>query len=100
MDKSAKGCNRVQFASFQSGGFITVIVVNPPESNLAKHTYVQWGYPEKSYKMEQTNLKLLILVCQYEKHNCIKIIVNIISYKIRLYLEYTAHYKTLTLEGI
>ena len=31
----------VQFASFQSGGFITVIVVNPPESKMAKRTAVQ-----------------------------------------------------------
>ena len=31
----------VRFASFLSGGFITVIVVNPPESKLAKRTSVQ-----------------------------------------------------------
>ena len=34
-------CTEVRFASFQSGGFITVIVVNPPESKLEKRTYVQ-----------------------------------------------------------
>ena len=30
----------VRFASFLSGGFITAIVVNPPERKLAKHTSV------------------------------------------------------------
>ena len=33
-------CTEVQFAIFQSSGFITVIVVNPPESKLAKCTSV------------------------------------------------------------
>ncbi len=33
-------CTEVHFASFLSGGFITVIVVNPPESKLAKRTSV------------------------------------------------------------
>ena len=33
----------VQFASFLSGGFITVIVVNPLESKLEKRTSVQWS---------------------------------------------------------
>ena len=37
-----KQCTQVRFASFLSGGFITAtIVVNPPESKLAKHTSVQ-----------------------------------------------------------
>jgi hypothetical protein len=31
----------VRFSSFLSGGFITAIVVNPPERKLAKHTSVQ-----------------------------------------------------------
>ena len=31
----------VQFASFLSGGFITVIVVNPLKGKLAKRTFVQ-----------------------------------------------------------
>ena len=31
----------MRFASFLSGGFIPVIVVNPPERKLAKHTSVQ-----------------------------------------------------------
>ena len=35
-------CTEVRFASFLSGGFITVIVVNPPEKNLAKRTSVHW----------------------------------------------------------
>ena len=35
-------CTEVRFAFFLSGGFITVIVVNPPERKLAKRTFVQW----------------------------------------------------------
>ena len=34
--------HRGAFCSFHSGGFITVIVVNPPEEKLAKRTPVQW----------------------------------------------------------
>ena len=37
-------CTEVHFASFLSGGFITVIVVNPPERKLAKRTSVHWGH--------------------------------------------------------
>ena len=33
-------CTEVRFASFLSGGFITAIVVNPPERKLAKRTSV------------------------------------------------------------
>jgi hypothetical protein len=33
----------MRFASFLSGGFITAIVVNPPERKLAKRTSVQWS---------------------------------------------------------
>ena len=36
-------CTEVRFASFLSGGFITAIVVNPPERKLAKSTSVQWS---------------------------------------------------------
>ena len=32
-------CKKVRFASFFSGGFVTAIVVNPPESKLTKHTF-------------------------------------------------------------
>ena len=34
-------CTDVRFASLLSGGFITAIVVNPPERKLAKRTSVQ-----------------------------------------------------------
>ena len=34
-------CTEVRFASLFSGGFITAIVVNPPERKLAKRTSVQ-----------------------------------------------------------
>ena len=33
-------CTEVHFASFLSGGFITAIVVNPPERKLTKRTSV------------------------------------------------------------
>ena len=36
-------CTEVCFASFLSGGFITAVVVNPPERKLAKHTSEQCG---------------------------------------------------------
>ena len=38
-------CTEVRFASFLSGGFINVIVVNPPENKLTKLTSVQWRIP-------------------------------------------------------
>ena len=34
----------VRFVSFLSGGFITAIVVNPPERKLAKRTSVKCGH--------------------------------------------------------
>ena len=42
MNPGSSQCTEVHFASFLSGGFITAIVVNPPEMNLAKRTSVQW----------------------------------------------------------
>ena len=33
-------CTEMRFASFLPVGFITAIVINPPESNLAKYTSV------------------------------------------------------------
>ena len=36
-------CTEVRFTSLLSGGFITAILVNPPERNLAKRTSVQWS---------------------------------------------------------
>ena len=35
-------CTEVGFASFLSGGFITAIVVNPPERKLVKRTSGQY----------------------------------------------------------
>ena len=34
-------CTEVRFASFLSGGFTTMAVINPPERKLAKRTSVQ-----------------------------------------------------------
>ena len=39
-DVHATYCTEMRFASFLSGGFITTIVVNPPERKLAKRTSV------------------------------------------------------------
>ena len=35
-------CTEMRFACFFSGGFITAIVVNPPERKLKKRTSVNW----------------------------------------------------------
>ena len=35
---------KVSFASFLSGGFTIMTVINPPERKLAKRTYVDRGY--------------------------------------------------------
>ena len=35
-------CTKVRFASFLSGGFTTMAVINPPKSKLAKCTSVHW----------------------------------------------------------
>ena len=42
MNSKLPNCTEVRFSSFFSGGFITAIVVNPPERKLAKHTSVQF----------------------------------------------------------
>ena len=39
---STSHCTEMHFASFLFGGFITAIVVNPPENKLAKRTSVHW----------------------------------------------------------
>ena len=44
--------HRGAFSSFFSGGFITAIVVNPPERKLAKRTSVHWD------EIQYNNLKL------------------------------------------
>ena len=36
-------CTEMHFASLLSGGFTTMVVINPPEKKLANHTSVQWG---------------------------------------------------------
>ena len=36
-------CTEVRIASFLSGGFTTMTVINPPEKKLAKRTYVHWS---------------------------------------------------------
>ena len=50
------------FASFFSGGFITAIVVNPPERRLAKHISVQWvdGLDLEHSKIERIFAKKIL----------------------------------------
>ena len=38
--RKSKHCTKVQFSSLQSGGFITAIILKPPERKLAKRTSV------------------------------------------------------------
>ena len=49
---SSLHCTHVRFASFLSGGFTTMAVINPPERKLAKRTSVHWAdqcrYEQKS----------------------------------------------------
>jgi hypothetical protein len=35
-------CTEVRFASFLSGGFTTMVVINPPKKKLTKRTFVLW----------------------------------------------------------
>ena len=51
-------CTQVRFAIFLSGGFITAIVVNPPERKLAKRTSVQY----LKIKTKQKKLSMLFKI--------------------------------------
>ena len=42
-------CTEVRFASFFSGGFTTMTVLNPPERKLAKRTTVHWVEKDLSF---------------------------------------------------
>ena len=44
-------CTEVRLTSFLSGGFMTAIVVNPPEKKLAKRTSVHY-LDKVSYKLK------------------------------------------------
>ena len=50
-------CTEVLFASFLSGGFTTMAVINPPERKLAKHTSVQWN--ENQWQMLRCKIALI-----------------------------------------
>ena len=53
--KMAQG-TEVRFASFFSGGFVTAIVVNPPERKLSKRIFVQPG----AEGIKNQNIKKLV----------------------------------------
>ena len=70
-DQSAQ-CTEMRFASFLSDGFITAIVVNPPERKLAKRTSVClvaflnnvrpcWIYSNYSFKNDDLSLWFIFL---------------------------------------
>ena len=63
-------CTDVRFASFFSSGFITAIVVNPPESSLAQRISVCSGV------FYQSNLLLLFIGRHF---NCNFIVVAFFS---------------------
>ena len=47
MNQNTDHCTEVRFASFLSGGFITAILVNPPERKQAKRNYLQSMFNKK-----------------------------------------------------
>jgi hypothetical protein len=54
-------CTEIRFASFFSGGFITAIVVNPPERKLAKCTSVHYISEDLMLKTsKQTKYNIII----------------------------------------
>ena len=64
-------CTEVRFASSLSGGFITSIVVNPPERKLAKRTSVQWlNFPKQAKSQKLLNRLLVEIIKVREKKNC------------------------------
>ena len=50
MLKNAQQCTEVSFASFLSGEFTTMSVINPTERKLAKRSTVQWSNSCVDYK--------------------------------------------------
>ena len=52
-------CTEVCFASLLSGGFITAIVVNPPETKLAKHISVHFSALEVLAIASWTSLPII-----------------------------------------
>ena len=42
-------CTKVRFASFLSGEFTSMAVINPPERKLAKRTSVQYSKADKRH---------------------------------------------------
>ena len=76
-------CTEVRFVTFLSGGFITAIVVNPPERNLEKRTSVQpqgckisavlLKYPLYFHGQKNTKLKFLYIVLSAPKNICFKV---------------------------
>ena len=53
----------MRFASFLSGGFITDIVVNPPERKLAKRTFVHCALKQQQQKIWSWSNADLKLYC-------------------------------------
>ena len=49
-------CTEVRFASFLSGGFTTIAVINPLEMKLTKQTSVQWLKKPFGHFSERTGI--------------------------------------------
>ena len=60
-------CTEVRFASFLSGGFITVIAVNLPERRLAKRTFVHC--PELIFYIMKSRDQTSVLLSVIESRN-------------------------------
>ena len=67
----------MRFASFLSGGFTTVAVINPPERKLAKRTSVQWfGHKNDAFeKKSNFGGRFGSKVYQISKKNMVSLIL-------------------------
>jgi hypothetical protein len=58
--------HRGAFCQFFSGGFITVIVVNPPERKLAKHTSVQCVQDSRNFVIKKILKAMIAQLCNVD----------------------------------
>ena len=64
---SSGHCTEVQFVNLLSGRFITVIVLNPPERQLAKHFSVHcrpYIFVQQSWKLKMIFFEVHNLICR------------------------------------
>ena len=95
-------CTEVRVASFFSGGFITAIIVNPPERKLAKRTSVLssilWIFQSifcwMTEFLKNSNWNSILLIITIK----ILIILNLINLATVFYLKYDTYFKVSYLE--